>query len=146
MKYIYTLLFSLLLPWTLTAHDLIIKNGTLGVDATVQKIEKIIASQKALSIFGIIDHKAAAQKVDMTLSDTKVILFGNPKMGTKFMQKDHLTAIDLPLKILVYSDNGATKIVYRNPKSWSKGFDLGELKLLTKMENALDKITTKVMQ
>lgn len=146
MKQIYMLLFLLFLPWTLTAHDLIIKNGTLGVDATVQKIEKIIASQEALSIFTIIDHKAAADKAGMKLSETKVILFGNPKMGTKFMQKDHLTAIDLPLKILVYADQGTTKIVYRDPRSWSKGFELAGVKLLDKMVNALDKITTKAMQ
>jgi len=133
----------LLSSWMLSASGLIIKNAVSGVDETVQKIENIIASKEGLQLFSIIDHKGAADKVGMQLSATKVIFFGSPKMGTKFMQKDHLTALDLPLKILVYSQSGSTKIVYRDPKVWSKGFDLEHFKLLDKMGKALDKITTR---
>ena len=143
MKKICVAAVILLSPWILSASGLIIKNAVLGVNETVQKIESIIASKEGLQLFSIIDHKSAAEKVGMQLSATKVILFGSPKMGTKFMQKDHLTALDLPLKILVYSQNGTTKIVYRDPKVWRKGFDLAHFKLLDKMEKALDKITTK---
>ncbi len=134
------------MPWMLSASDLIVKNAIGGVEDTVQKIEKMIASQKGLSVFAIIDHKKAAEKVGLKLSETKVIIFGNPKMGTKLMQKDHLTALDLPLKILVYSEKGSTKIVYRNPKIWAKGFALDSFPLVDKMSNALDKITTKASQ
>ncbi len=135
-----------LLPIVMSASEYVVKTSKLSVDATILKIEKIIDSKKGLGLFTIIDHKKGAKKADMTLSDTKVILFGNPKMGTKIMQKDPLTALDLPIRVLVYSEDGTTKIVYRNPKEWSKGFKLKGCKMVTKMTKALDAITTKASE
>ncbi|NOR56077.1 MAG: DUF302 domain-containing protein, partial [Sulfurovum sp.] len=77
---------------------------------------------------------------------TKVILFGNPNVGTRLMQKDPLTALDLPLKVLVYDDNGTTKIVYRDPKIWSLHFDLKSCGMVDKMVKALDGITSKAAE
>jgi len=133
------------LTWTVNASDLVVKKSTEKVDVVVQKIENVIAAKKGLNVFTVIDHQKAADRVGMKLSETKVILFGNPKMGTLFMQKDHLTALDLPLKILVYADNGVTKIVYRDPKAWSTGFDLEDFNPLNKMGKVLDMITTKAI-
>jgi uncharacterized protein (DUF302 family) len=78
----------------------------------------------------------------MELSDTKVILFGNPKLGTKLMQRDPLVALDLPMKVLVYSDNNVTKIVYRDPAKWAENFDLNGSKMVDIMVKAMDGITT----
>lgn len=135
-----------LVPLVLHASEYVVKTGALSVDATISKIEKIIASKKGLGVFTIIDHKKGALKANMDLEDTKVILFGNPKMGTKIMQKDPLTALDLPIRVLVYSENGQTKIVYRNPEEWSKKFTLEGCKMVTKMTKALDAITTKASE
>jgi len=136
------------LPALLTASDLIIKTGALGVDETIAKIEKIVKlkAKKGLSVFTIIDHKKGADKVNMALSKTKVILFGNPKLGTKLMQKDPLVALDLPMKVLVYSENNVTKIVYRDPQKWSKYFTLKDCKMIDKMTQAMDAITTKASE
>jgi uncharacterized protein (DUF302 family) len=127
-----------------SASDLIIKTGALSVDETIAKIEKIVESKikSGLGVFSIIDHKKGADKVKMELSDTKVIFFGNPKLGTKLMQKDPLVALDLPMKVLVYSENNVTKIVYRDPQKWSKNFKLKDCKMVDKMIKAMDVITT----
>ena len=108
--------FIVVVPMALSASDLIIKTGELGVNETISKIEKIVESKakSGLGVFTIIDHKKGADKVKLKLADTKVILFGNPKIGTKLIQQDPLTAIDLPLKVLVYSKNNVTQIVYRD--------------------------------
>jgi len=146
-KTLLTLSF-LTLPLLVNASDLIVKTGALSVDATVQKIEKIIESKakSGLGIFTIIDHKKGADKVNMELGETKVILFGNPKLGTKLMQKDPLVALDLPLKVLVFSENNVTKIVYRDPQKWSENFNLKDCKMVDKMVKALDGITSKAAQ
>jgi len=138
----------LTLPLLVNASDLIVKTGALSVDATVQKIEKIIESKakSGLGVFTIIDHKKGADKVKMELAETKVILFGNPKLGTKLMQKDPLVALDLPLKVLVFSENNVTKIVYRDPQKWSENFNLKDCKMVDKMVKALDGITSKAAQ
>ncbi|CAA6812965.1 MAG: Unknown protein [uncultured Sulfurovum sp.] len=128
----------------LSASDLIIKTAELSVDDTIKKIEKIVESKAkaGLGIFTVIDHKKGADKVKMELSETKVIVFGNPNLGTKLMQKDPLVALELPMKVLVYTDGNETKIVYRDPQSWRESFDLKDCKVIDKMTKAMDGITT----
>ena len=138
-----TAIAALLLPLVMHASEYVIKESTQSVDATIAKIKRIIESKKGLGVFTVIDHKKGADKAELKLSDTKVILFGNPKMGTKLMQKDPLTALDLPIRVLVYDDHGTTKIVYRDPQTWSKHFNLKGCKMVEKMTKALDAITTK---
>ena len=140
---IYLFLSSLLM---LNASDLVIKKSELSVDKIVKNIKKIVEQKKALNIFTIIDHKKGANKVGLKLPKTKVIIFGNPKMGTKIMQKDLLTALDLPIRVLVFRDKNETKIVYHEPKEWSKAYDLKDCKMIDKMSKALDKITNKAIR
>ena len=145
-KFIKLGLVLSLMPLVMHASEYVVKTGALSVDATIAKIEKIIASKKGLGVFTIIDHHKGAVKVGMELSETKVILFGNPKMGTKLMQKDPFTALDLPIRVLIYSEKGTTKIVYRDPQTWSENFKLEGCKMVGKMTKALDAITTKASE
>lgn len=47
---------------------------------------------------------------------TKLLIFGNPKGGTPLMQAAPTTAIDLPLKALVWEDvDGNVKLTYNDP-------------------------------
>jgi uncharacterized protein (DUF302 family) len=52
----------------------------------------------------MIDHSGEAAKVGMKMRPTKLLIFGNPKGGTPLMLSAPRTAIDLPLKILVWED------------------------------------------
>lgn len=148
MKKLLMTTLILTTPLLLTASEYIIKTGALSVNDTISKIEEIVeAKAKAgLSVFTIIDHKKGANKVSMKLPNTKVILFGNPNVGTKVMQKDPLTALDLPMKVLVYDDKGTTKIVYRDPKVWSTHFDLRSCGMVDKMSKAMNAITSKAAE
>ena len=42
-------------------------------------------------------------------------MFGNPVAGTPVMVASPLSALDLPLKMLVWSDEGQTKVSYISP-------------------------------
>ena len=128
------LVFLITLPF-LNAGDLIVKISELNVNDTISKIEKIVESKEGLGVFSIINHQAGAKKVNLEIDETKVILFGNPKLGTMIMKKDPMTALDLPLKVLVYQDGNETKIVYRNPLEWKKGFNLEDCKMINKINN-----------
>ena len=147
MKNIIITLLALL-PLTLGASDLIVKEGALSVDETIHKIEAIVASKAkaGLGVFTIIDHKKGADKVGLALDETEVILFGNPKLGTKLMQQDPNIALDLPMRVLVYREGNSTKIVYRDPKKWSEHFDLNASIMIEKMTKAMDMITSKASQ
>ncbi len=138
----------LILIWVLSivvlnAGEYIIKNSKYSVDKTIKNIEKIVKS-KGMNVFGIIDHKANAQKVGYDMLEAKVIIFGNPKMGTRIMLRDIRAAIDLPIRILVYKDyNDQVKIEYLNPDILKKRFKLQGCAVIPKMKNVLDQITTK---
>lgn len=75
-----------------------------SVDQTVQKLKGILQT-KGVALFALIDHSGEAEKVGMKMSPTKLLIFGNPKGGTPLMLAAPSTAIDLPLKILVWEDS-----------------------------------------
>ena len=49
----------------------------------------------------MIDQSAEASQVGMPLRETTLVLFGNPAAGTPVMVAAPMSALDLPLKILI---------------------------------------------
>src|SRR5262245_22206514 len=96
-------------------------NGLITVDSAYPAVETLNRLQTALqtaglAVFATIDHAGAAQKVGLALPPTTVIAFGNPAAGTKLMQSNQMSGIDLPLKILVWeNESGAAKLTYNDP-------------------------------
>lgn len=60
--------------------------------------------RRQLTLFITIDQQQAAQRARLDLRPTTLILFGNPAAGTRVMKASPESAIDLPLKILVWED------------------------------------------
>jgi uncharacterized protein (DUF302 family) len=75
------------------------------VDETVKRLEAILG-QRGVQVFALIDHSGEAEKVGMKMRPTKLVIFGNPKGGTPLMVAAPTLAIDLPLKALVWEDEG----------------------------------------
>lgn len=139
-------LFLALLSSSLFANEMIIKKSGCDVDTTIENIKKII-SVKGLDLFAVIDHAKGAKKANMSLDDSKLILFGNPKMGTVLMHQDITTGLDLPLRILVYKDkDGAVKMAYRDGKWIASEHSIDAEKLLLNMNSALENIAEKAGQ
>jgi len=143
MEIVKIFLIIMALSFSLFASDVIIKNSNNSVSDTIKNI-KTIVKKKGLGVFAVINHKGNAKAVDMTMRETKVIIFGNPKLGTALMQENILAALDLPIKILVYEDvDGSVKIAYRNA-SWLKGLHgLKANKTVALIDHGLDKLTDK---
>jgi uncharacterized protein (DUF302 family) len=78
-------------------------SSNLSVEQTVEKLQRILQT-KAITLFAVIDHSGEAEKVGLTMKPTKLLIFGNPKGGTPVMLASPSSAIDLPLKILVWED------------------------------------------
>ncbi len=63
-----------------------------------------------------LEHDANAARVGLTLDPTKLVVFGNPSLGTGLMQTRRSVALDLPQKILVsHSGDGTTMITWNDP-------------------------------
>lgn len=74
-----------------------------SVDDTVERLKAMLQASGAV-LFGLIDHSGEAEKVGLKMKPTKLLIFGNPKAGTPLMVASPSTAIDLPLKMLVWED------------------------------------------
>ena len=85
-----------------------------SVPETVSSFTALLIS-KGLKIFDVIDQSAEARLVGLQLRDTILVVFGNPAGGTPVMEASPLSALDLPLKVLIWSDEGQTKISYVSP-------------------------------
>ena len=87
-----------------------------SVDDTVAKLETMLA-EKQVKVFAVIDHSGEAKRAGLEMHPTKVLIFGNPKGGTPLMVAAPSTAIDLPLKLLVWEDGeGKVWITYNSPQ------------------------------
>jgi uncharacterized protein (DUF302 family)/uncharacterized membrane protein YidH (DUF202 family) len=84
-----------------------------SVDQTVETLRTMLQS-KGVTLFAVIDHSGEAEKVGLTMLPTKLLIFGSPKAGTPLMLAAPSTAIDLPLKILVWQDAGGSVWISHN--------------------------------
>ena len=90
--------------------------GSHSVDETVAKLQTLL-EQRNITLFAFVDHSGEAAKVGMRMPPTKLLIFGNPKGGTPVMLAAPSSAIDLPLKLLVWQDaEGRTRISYNTAK------------------------------
>jgi len=97
-----------------TTAEVITKLSPLPVAATVTRLTDII-SAKGMRLFAVIDQRAEAQQAGLDLRDTVLVLFGSPAAGTPVMDAAPLSALDLPLKVLVWDDQGQAKVSYYAP-------------------------------
>ena len=85
-----------------------------SVGDTVARMTDILAA-KGVKLFDTIDQRAAAREVGLDLRETVLVIFGSPVAGTPVMAASPLAALDLPLKVLVWDDEGQTKVTYYAP-------------------------------
>jgi uncharacterized protein (DUF302 family) len=86
-----------------------------SVEQTVERLKNILQS-KGVTLFGLIDHSGEAEKVGMKMPPTKLLIFGSPKAGTPVMLAAPSSAIDLPLKVLIWEDSqGKVWVSYNSP-------------------------------
>ena len=96
-----------------------------GPTETMARLESAIKAA-GMSVFAKIDHSTAAADVGMSLRSTEVVIFGNAKGGTLFMQEHQAAGIDLPLKALVYQDaSGRVFLAYNDPHWIAERHGLG---------------------
>jgi uncharacterized protein (DUF302 family) len=94
------------------------------VDETVTKVEGILRA-KRITLFALVDHGGEAAKAGLTMRPTKLLIFGNPRAGTPVMLAAPRSAIDLPLKILVWEDDQRKVwITYNSPTYLQKRHNL----------------------
>jgi uncharacterized protein (DUF302 family)/ketosteroid isomerase-like protein len=103
--------------------DYTTKDSPWPVTVTVERLTETI-TERGLTIFATIDQRAAASSVGLELRETVLIIFGNPAAGTPVMDVEPLAALDLPLRLLVWDENGQTRVSYVTPAVLAARFSL----------------------
>ena len=104
--------------------DVVTKLSRESVAATVAKLTSMITA-KGMRLFAVIDQAAEARQAGLELRETVLVIFGSPQAGTPVMAASPLAALDLPLKVLIWSDEGQTKVSYYAPAALAARHHLG---------------------
>lgn len=114
-----------------------------SVADTLDRLETLL-KEKGMTVFARINHTAGAEKAGLELRPTEQVIFGNPKVGTPFIQCKQTVAIDLPQKALAWEDeNGQVWLSYNEPQYIAQRHeaeDCGEV--VDKISKALENFAT----
>ncbi len=126
----------------MTGDALVTKASPRSVEDTVARFSDVLGA-KGVKLFAVIDHSGEAAKAGLDLRDTKVVIFGAPQAGTPVMQAVPVAGLDLPLKVLVWDDEGQTKLTYTSPAALAARYGLSD-ELAARLA-AIDPLTDAVI-
>ena len=110
-----------------------------SVKGTMDKLE-LKLKEKGMTIFKRISHSEGAKKIGKSLRDTELLIFGNPKLGSKLMNCNQEIGLDLPLKMLSWKDKkGKVWLAYNKISNLENkyGIKICGQKVFKKMKKAL---------
>jgi uncharacterized protein (DUF302 family) len=117
---------------------------TESAHSVPETVNRLIAAlgRRGISVFARIDHAAGARKVGLELADEELLIFGDPRVGTRLMQADAAVGYELPLRLLVWDAGGQTKIGYRRITDLRDDFAVADqFEILRRMDTLLEQLT-----
>ena len=141
MKFLTTLFLLVITTAAIAEPGIVKKASPYSPKETIDRFEKIV-KQKGMGIFARINHKANAKKVEMNMNHAELLIFGNPTIGTRIMKHDPAAGLDLPLRVLAYTDDdGKTWLIYHDPAELKVHFNVDRCTAIEKVRGAMDKLT-----
>jgi uncharacterized protein (DUF302 family) len=120
--------------------EAIVTSSRHSYSETLERLRAAIAAAGS-TLFAEIDQSAAANSVGLILRPTTLLIFGNPKGGTLLMDAFPLSALDLPLKLLVWEAAGAVEVAYTPASSIAARYAVtGKDALIAALDAALTTI------
>jgi uncharacterized protein (DUF302 family) len=106
------------------AEGVLIRQSSAAVKETMDRFEEFLIKRGAI-IYARIDQRAEALKAGLDLHPLEYLLFGNPVKGAQLMQINPLIALDLPLKLIVWTDGeGKTWVAFNDGSFISSRYDM----------------------
>lgn len=85
------------------SEGILTQESKFSVEETVSRLKAVLQARD-VPLFATFDHGDNARRAGMELRPTQVLVFGNPKVGTKLMQESQAISLDLPLRVSVWQD------------------------------------------
>jgi uncharacterized protein (DUF302 family) len=125
----------------MAAEGMINVQSDYSVKETVERLENIL-KEKGMTIFTLVKHSEGAANIGIEMTETELIIFGNPKVGSPLIKCQQTVAIDLPQKALIWTDKqGKVWTSYNDPRYLEKRHNIsGCEEILVKIEKALSGI------
>jgi uncharacterized protein (DUF302 family) len=102
-----------------------------------------VAAARGMKLFAEIDYSGEAKASGMHLPDTKLVIFGSSQAVTRIVDAAPEAGLDLPFRVLVWSDARQTKITYTTPAALAARYHLSPQMVAGLME--LDEIVDAVL-
>jgi uncharacterized protein (DUF302 family) len=100
----------------LSEKGMVHRSSPYSVEETLERLKANLQSL-GIPVLANIDHSGGAAALGLEMKPTKLLIFGNAKAGTPLMLAAPTSALDLPLKALVWEDNdGKVWISYNTPE------------------------------
>lgn len=99
------------------------KASPRSVADTVARLAGLV-SARDMKVFAVIDQREEAGQAGLNLRETTLVLFGSPAGGTPVMAAAPLAAVDLPLRVVVWDDDGQTRVSYTSPAELAARYSL----------------------
>lgn len=121
------LLFTMMLLITSAtfSQSISIYKSKKSVDETTAALVQLI-KDKGLIFFETVSQDEIAKEHGLSVGPTKVVLFDDAKLTTQLISCQQTTALDLPLKILVWEENEDVYIGFMSPADMEKRFMLND--------------------
>lgn len=121
---------------------IVVRSASSYAETTKSLVEAI--ERRGLTVFARIDHAAGAREVGLELADEEVVLFGSPRSGTPLMQDDPRIGIELPLRMLVWSDGEQVLLGHHDPRELSSSYEVSaHAQTLQQMAALLDALAAE---
>ncbi|MDB9525308.1 DUF302 domain-containing protein [Oscillatoria sp. CS-180] len=104
-----------------------------------------LLEERQLNLMAQIDHAQNARSIGKELRDTQLFIFGNPAVGTPLMQCAQTVAIDLPQKMLIWTDEtDQVHLAYNDPYYLMDRHALGDCEMvIERVSQVLEDIATQ---
>jgi uncharacterized protein (DUF302 family) len=124
-------------------HHIVAQESKFAPTETVARIKALLTQEK-VPLFSIVDHSENASGVDLQLSPTIVLSFGNPKVGTKLMQQNQAIGLDLPLHLLVWQDaRGRVWIGYPRLEQLAERYEIDDPDTIAAITGFMDHLVAR---
>jgi uncharacterized protein (DUF302 family) len=125
-------------------EELLVSQVHGEVAAVVAQLTAALHS-RGVTLFATVDHAGGAREAGLDLADEVLLVFGNPAVGTALLQADARVGLDLPLRMLIWSDAGTTRVAYQDPAALADRYAVGgEQPTLGKLRGLLEQLVAEL--
>lgn len=144
---------AIIMGTTMTANAMdkvtdtwLVKESQHDVATTTDKLVQAIEGAGA-TLFAVVDHAAGARNVGLDMDPATLVIFGNPNLGTPLMKANPKAGLDLPIRVLIWRENGKTQLGALSPDTFKERYALeGVEGPLDKMNGALNTLMGKAAE